>query len=159
MERIVAKYDSKLWGPDCTIYQAGAYGDGATYLRVRDTHGTPIATLTVCSPPSSFFSPTENIFLVKSWSENKETVQEIRSLNIFTDTGRRLPAGYVEIEVWRLKSLEEKLLIEALPYVESRVGGHAKYCGDKTNCSHTKALELREKIRLALHLHTKKKRY
>lgn len=42
-------------------------------------------------------------FTVKSWSENEPLVAPMLATGLFEDTGRRIPSGYVEAPVWRLK--------------------------------------------------------
>jgi hypothetical protein len=42
-------------------------------------------------------------FTVKSWSENEPLVEPMLATGLFEDTGRRVPSGYVEAPVWRLR--------------------------------------------------------
>jgi hypothetical protein len=42
-------------------------------------------------------------FTVKSWSENEQIVSPMLATHLFEDTGRRIPTGYVEASVWRVR--------------------------------------------------------
>ena len=58
------------------------------------------ASLTVCIPE---YKLLENEILVKTWSEN-ELLKQLLDLEhpIFLDTGKRVPTGFVEAEVWKI---------------------------------------------------------
>ncbi len=42
-------------------------------------------------------------FTVKTWSENEALVEPMLATHLFEDTGRRIPTGYVQAPVWRLR--------------------------------------------------------
>ena len=42
--------------------------------------------------------------IIKNWSENSVFIEKIRKCGYFTDTGKRIPTGYVEAEIWKLNS-------------------------------------------------------
>jgi hypothetical protein len=42
-------------------------------------------------------------FCVKTWSENEVLVAPMLSTDLFEDTGKRVPSGYVVSPVWRVK--------------------------------------------------------
>ncbi len=73
------------------------YVAGGCRLDIIDEDGCPYAVLTkhdadgVCA---------EGEFLVKAYAENVEIAAAVKPF--FEDTGRRIPTGYVELEVWRL---------------------------------------------------------
>lgn len=62
--------------------------------------GEPLATLTVNVPEATV---QEDEIIVKTWAENEGTAKSVMRTGWFEDTGRRVPTGHVEAEVWRLK--------------------------------------------------------
>ena len=69
-------------------------------IQIMDQTGLPYAVLTVNVPDAKL---DEGEFCIKNWSENYEIVQKVSELNLFEDTGKVVPTGYVEAPVWRLK--------------------------------------------------------
>jgi hypothetical protein len=41
-------------------------------------------------------------YLIKTWSENEEIARTALESGLFTDTGKWVPAGWVEAQVWRV---------------------------------------------------------
>ena len=92
-------------------------GDGtrATIRAGRYRHGGQIAiTLTnaatgepwgVLSTNLAVYGATiePDAFAVKTWSENTELAASMRDSGLFEDTGERIPTGYVQAPVWRIK--------------------------------------------------------
>ena len=60
----------------------------------------PIATLTL-NLPDEHLEPGE--FFVKTWGENEEIAKECLASGLFEDTGKRVPTGWVNAEVWTFK--------------------------------------------------------
>ena len=58
------------------------------------------ATLTV-NIPCTILEKDE--ILVKTWSENEPITDFLRNSEFFEDTGKRVPTGFVEAEIWRIK--------------------------------------------------------
>lgn len=81
----------------------------ATYLRadgpmavflVDSEAGDRIGVLSVNLPESAELAEGE--FCAKTWSENEPLVRPALASGLFEDTGRRVHAGFVEAQVWRL---------------------------------------------------------
>lgn len=84
------------------LYEAGVYPDGSKALRINCNDEFPEAwcTLTV----SMEIGPLpKGYYLVKTWSENKETARMLLEQGLFEDTGERVENGYVSAEIWHLK--------------------------------------------------------
>lgn len=84
------------------IVDRGEYLDGSKALQIMcdDDFPEPWCTLTVNMEHGPL---EENHYLVKTWSENAETAHMLLDQGIFEDTGVRVPNGYVEAEIWKLK--------------------------------------------------------
>lgn len=67
-------------------------------LVIEALDGEPIGTLTVALP-GVVLEPGE--FTVKTWSENEPMRAPALATGLFVDTGKRIPQGFVEAEVWR----------------------------------------------------------
>ena len=79
-------------------------------LATRYTSGNRLALVLQCDDGSPWGMLTVNFpdvplahdeILVKTWSENSFIRGPALDMGLFEDTGRRLPAGFVEAEVWR----------------------------------------------------------
>lgn len=81
-----------------TVREEGVYRDRSVALRVYDSNGEPWATLTVCIPGTQL---AKDEVLVKTWAENEPMREHLLATGDFEDTGRRVPTGHVEAEVWR----------------------------------------------------------
>jgi hypothetical protein len=82
------------------VREDGVYRDGSPAVRlyIKET-GEPWATLTV-HIRDTVLEPGE--YLVKAWSENEETVNQILAAGLFIDTGRRVESShYAVAQVWR----------------------------------------------------------
>lgn len=83
------------------FFKLGQYCDNDRLaIRLVDTIGLPITTLTVNLPDEEL---SEGEFFVKTWSENEQIAQELLNTDIFLDTGKRVPTGWVEASVWKFK--------------------------------------------------------
>lgn len=61
--------------------------------------GTPFCTLT-CNIPGVELK--DNEILVKTWSENEEVAACALTSGLFKDTGKRVPTGFVEAQIWEV---------------------------------------------------------
>lgn len=82
-----------------SVEATGQYADGTTALQVFMEDGDLWATLTACSPGTRL---GDGEVLVKTYSENEPMVAPLLATGAFEDTGRRVPAGFAELQVWRL---------------------------------------------------------
>ena len=81
-------------------YRGEKYRDGSRCLRVYDGDGLTLCTLTVnVDIPSG----DGEHYWIKTWSENEAVADVLRNSHIFEDTGMRVPVGFVEAELWRLR--------------------------------------------------------
>jgi len=62
--------------------------------------GEPWATVT-----TNIFGAelADNEICVKTWSENEPFREPLLATGLFEDTGRRIPTGNAEAEVWRIR--------------------------------------------------------
>ena len=106
------------------------YGDATIHIG-RYPSGGAIAIEVFLGPaPSDCWTFSTNLvpsgapvavdeFTVKSWSENEPLVEPMLATGLFEDTGLRVPTGFVEAPVWRLKNPEH------VPPVRGRAGVRA----------------------------------
>lgn len=88
----------KLLGHDVRL-QLGNYANGRTAVELI-SGGLPFGILSVNLPDDPL---EDGEIFVKTWSENAAMREPILSLGIFEDTGKRMPTGFTESEVWRFK--------------------------------------------------------
>jgi hypothetical protein len=83
------------------IIDIAAYDNGAPAVRLTNAEtGEPIATLSINLPEAAHqLGPDE--FFAKTWTENKAVAAAALSSGLFEDTGKRIPTGFVEAQVWR----------------------------------------------------------
>lgn len=62
--------------------------------------GEPLAMLTV-NIPEIPLEPDE--IIVKTWSENEDLVRYMINTGWFKDTGKRVPTGYCEAQIWKVQ--------------------------------------------------------
>lgn len=75
------------------------YTNGRLAIKLIDHEdGSNIATITV-NLPEVKLAPGE--FCVKGWSENREIIEDCRQSGLFIDTGKRIPTGFVQAEIWK----------------------------------------------------------
>ena len=94
------KFVSRDWG-ECVL-ENGVYPDESRALIIRfmDDDSSPVGKLTV----SLGIGPLPcGHYLVKTWSENERIAADVLASGLFEDTGKRLPAGRVQAEIWKLK--------------------------------------------------------
>jgi len=80
-------------------YQSG--GRVSLQLITDDDMREPYATLTVNIEEANFTLADDEI-IVKAWSENEKVAEAALATGVFKDTGRRIPAGYVKAQVWKV---------------------------------------------------------
>lgn len=81
---------------------------GSTAVLLNDSiTEQPICTLSVNLPESCHeLEPGE--FFAKTWSENEEIAKLALTSGLFEDTGRRVPTGFVEAQVWKIVMPDKK---------------------------------------------------
>lgn len=77
---------------ECTYHEGGRL---CIWLMMPD--GERLATLTVNMPEVALAAGE---FLVKTWSENEQIAADALASGLFVDTGKRVPAGYCEAQIW-----------------------------------------------------------
>lgn len=74
--------------------------------------GAPAVVLLDAEDGSSWAKLTVNVqgvkpvlpeILVKTWSENEPVARAALASGLFEDTGRRVPTGRVEAQIWRVR--------------------------------------------------------
>ena len=92
----------KFEAMDTTLrVEIGRYRDNgnmAVSLIEEDGFNSPFGSLSV----NIDLPLAEGEFFAKTWSENDELAQAALASGVFEDTGRRVPYGFVEAQVWRL---------------------------------------------------------
>ena len=85
------------------ILMAGRYRGGRLAIESYELSGEPWGVLTVNLPEARDLAADE--IIVKTWSENEIWVPQLLTVlpHVFEDTGRRIPAGYTQAQVWKLK--------------------------------------------------------
>lgn len=86
-------------GESISVQMGVSYQNGQPRVQLWDNEG-PVGTLSVASAHHADLAPGE--FLAKVWSENEEIATCALKSGLFTDTGRRVPMGHVEAQVWRI---------------------------------------------------------
>jgi hypothetical protein len=90
------------FGPSTAeIVWAGDYRDGTPAYDIY-VKGARWCRLTVFVAGATL-SMEEGDILVKTWSENERTTDILRKSGLFIDTGRRVPTGFTQAEIWRWK--------------------------------------------------------
>lgn len=85
-----------------TIFDVGKYSNNnraSIELIMDDYEGEPFCTLT-CNLPDVELNNRE--VLIKTWSENEEVSECARKSGLFRDTGKRVPTGFVQAEIWEV---------------------------------------------------------
>lgn len=83
------------------VYRSGYRADeDFPAVFIDHAQGDRIATLTIYLD-NVVLLPGE--LLVKTWEENERVAKQALASGLFEDTGKRVPTGYVEAQVWRFK--------------------------------------------------------
>lgn len=77
-----------------------SYADGALAVIARGADGSPFGTLSVNLPGEPL---PDDCFAVKTWSENRALAEAALRSGLFEATGERLPTGFVQAPVWRIR--------------------------------------------------------
>jgi len=88
----------ELYNQRCT-FSKSQYRNGRLAIQLNCEDGILMAVLTVNIPEAEL---ANDEILVKGWSENLPVIIECRKLSCFENTGRTVPTGYVEAEVWKV---------------------------------------------------------
>jgi len=87
----------KEW--DCTIKITKYPHNGQLAILLNDANdGMPIATATTCI----HHDYQENETAIKNWSENEGMLAALISSGLVSDTGKRIPCGYVEAAIVKI---------------------------------------------------------
>lgn len=87
--------------PYHTVFHVEQYDNGriALQLITDDIYREPFATLTVNLPHAKI---GDDEIIVKTWSENEDVARDALAGGRFVDTGKRIPTGFVEAQIWRI---------------------------------------------------------
>ncbi|GIK44893.1 MAG: DUF4313 domain-containing protein [Anaerolineae bacterium] len=76
------------------------YGNGRPAIVMADKEdGLPFGNLSTNLPDVHL---GQNEIFIKTWSENNSLRQPALDSGLFRDTGRRVPVGHAEAEVWEM---------------------------------------------------------
>jgi hypothetical protein len=78
------------------------YPNGRLAIELADAQGIPYSILSVNIVTE--LAPGPGQFFAKTWSENEPLREPALASGLFEDTGARVKTGFVQAEVWRLKS-------------------------------------------------------
>lgn len=82
------------------VFELGIYHNGRPALTLLDEYsGEPFGVLT-CNIPE--IPLTEKEIIVKTWSENEQLAYTAMKSGYFKDTGKRVPTGFVEAQIWEV---------------------------------------------------------
>lgn len=94
----------KIWNEKLRVlvsrYPAG--GQVFVGLEVKET-GEPYTDLST-NMRAHGAEVADDEVVVKTWSENEHVIKPMLEAGFFEDTGKRVPAGYAEAQIWRFKS-------------------------------------------------------
>ena len=90
--------ETKQFGPAEVCQQRYAEPNSIALVLQGCNSGERIAVLTV-NLPERDLEPGE--FFVKTWSENEQIAADCLASGFFVDTGKRVPTGWVEAQVWK----------------------------------------------------------
>ena len=80
--------------------ELGRYHDGSPAISLYDeATGEPVARCTCCLHER----PDPGYVFVKDWSENEGMLAAMIEAGLVEDTGNRVPTGFVEVAVCRLR--------------------------------------------------------
>lgn len=78
----------------------GEYAGGRPAIQLDDNEtGEPYLTISVNVPHAEI---ADGEILAKTWSENESLRGPLLASGLFVDTGKRVPCGFAEAEVWTL---------------------------------------------------------
>lgn len=89
-----------------TVFSKFGYYDNGRLAITYISAGGPFAKLTVNIPEVDL---ADDEILVKTWSENKNISEVALKSGLFTDTGRRIPCGFCEAQIWKFNPPRPRL--------------------------------------------------
>ena len=91
-----------LTSPDfmAYVYAGGLLSDSLDFHRVQRYLGPK-----TYKPDAGLI---DGEFAVRTWSKNESVAKAALASGIFEDTGKRIPTGFVEAQVWRFKTVIAK---------------------------------------------------
>jgi hypothetical protein len=93
------EFDGETFEIECVgTYQL----DGSPCYRIYDSLGSQCWVLTVYIEGTKL---EKGEILVKTWSENDRMTSALKRTDLFVDTGKRVPNGFVQAEVWKLQTM------------------------------------------------------
>jgi len=102
--KLIGKFQTN-YGMGMVYLSAYCYDPKFPAIVINSLHGEPIATLTVYIEGVVL---QDGELLVKTWSENERIAQQALESGLFEDTGKRVPTGFVEAQVWRFADKGER---------------------------------------------------
>lgn len=94
-----------------------SYKDGSPAVVVHNESGSRYLVLSVNVPGTQL---AHDEVLIKTWAENKDVAAAVLATGLFADTGRRIPSGFAEAQVWKLTSAEALAAISCDDFCEDR---------------------------------------
>lgn len=85
--------------PGCGKIEMSLYSNYRPAIRVM-VDGEMYGKLTVNLPEVKL---EDGELLIKTWSENENLSGAAMKTGLFEDTGKRIPTGFCEAQVWRIK--------------------------------------------------------
>lgn len=100
----IGKANVSAWGKNYSLrIMQRQYPNGRIALQGLGENDEPFGVITTNLPDEPL---EEGEFIVKTWSENQWVPQLLNGDLPFEDTGKRVPTGFVEAQIWRLKNGE-----------------------------------------------------
>lgn len=87
------------YGEKISVQLGVSYQNGQPKVQLWDNEG-PAGSLSIAGPTDVMLAPGE--FLAKVWSENEEIADCALKSGVFIDTGRRVPVGHAEAQIWKI---------------------------------------------------------
>lgn len=87
-----------FFGTKLRLRRASYRNGGRTALFLETQSGEPFTDLTVNIPTA----PLDNgELIIRAWDVNEDIAKAALQSGLFVDTGKRIPSGFVEAQVWR----------------------------------------------------------
>lgn len=86
-------------GEYLVLFETQYANNGRVAYLLQTTAGEPWCDVTVNLPEVQL---GDGQFAVKTWGEQQMMREPLLSSGVFRDTGRRVPAGFAQAEVWTL---------------------------------------------------------
>lgn len=90
-------FTSSQWGR--VTVTVGTYASGGLAVRLEDSEGMPLTTLSVRLEGPAPMPPR---FWAKTWSENETLAREALASGLFTAVGPTRAAGFAVAELWEI---------------------------------------------------------